>query len=136
LEEDDELQLPDLVEDEAMEMAIDNSELDDLAKWDSLVVQLRASALAQGRPLTPPAPPPVAAPPAAAPSPPLVPQQPLHWPWLWAPSVYIDLVDNDEVGNHGARSASWLCDIAEKWVVWLGFFGEGMNGNEIVEEAA
>jgi hypothetical protein len=53
-----------------MKMAIANNELDDLGQWDGLVVQLRASALAQGRPLTPPPPSPAPAPPSPAPAPP------------------------------------------------------------------
>jgi hypothetical protein len=35
-EEEDEIQPPSLMEDEAMEMAIANSELDDLGQWDGL----------------------------------------------------------------------------------------------------
>jgi hypothetical protein len=87
-EEDDELQSPNLTEDEAMEMAIGNSELDDLTQWDGLAVQLRATVLAQRRPTTPPSP-------HHARAPALAPQQPLHWTWTWTPSVFINLVDDD-----------------------------------------
>jgi hypothetical protein len=98
-EEDDELQPPNLTEDEAMEMAIINRELDDLDQWDDLAVQLRAFALAQGRPLAPPPPPPAPAPPPAARIPPPVSQQPLHWPWPWGSPIYIYPVDDDDNDN-------------------------------------
>jgi hypothetical protein len=71
-----------------MDMAVGNSELDNLAQWDDLAFQLTASALAQGRSPTPRPPPP-------APAPPPAPHPPLHWPFPWAPPVYIDLFDDD-----------------------------------------
>jgi hypothetical protein len=42
LEDEDEIQPPNLTEDDAMEMAISNNELDNLAQWDVLAIQLRA----------------------------------------------------------------------------------------------
>jgi hypothetical protein len=51
---DQELQPPELTEEEAMEIAIDKSDLDDLAKWKGLVVQLRESAPLHGSLVTPP----------------------------------------------------------------------------------
>ena len=68
---DPENQPPDISEEEAIAMALANSEqdeLNELALWDGLAIQLRESALAQGRPATPPATPTrsnVRAPPAA-----------------------------------------------------------------------
>jgi hypothetical protein len=55
---DPETQPPDISEEEAIAMALANSEqdeLNELALWDGLAIQLRESALAQGRPATPPA---------------------------------------------------------------------------------
>ena len=96
----------DIDEDEAVQMAMAQSELDELARWDGLVIQLRDSALLQGRPSAPPAtppqeewepwpqdanarPPPSAAwdpwPPTAAIPPPLPPM------YLMAPPPFIDL---------------------------------------------
>jgi hypothetical protein len=45
----------DISEEEAIAMALANSELDQLAMWDGIVVQLRESSLAQRRPVNPPA---------------------------------------------------------------------------------
>ena len=50
-----EAQPPDITEEEAIAMAVANSELDQLAMWDGVAVQLRVSSLAQGRQATPPA---------------------------------------------------------------------------------
>jgi hypothetical protein len=88
LEEEDELQLPNLMEEEAVEMAIAQSELNRL-QWDGLAVQLRASELAQGRPPTPPATPPALTPPPAT-------HQPLDCSWPWVPLVFINLADDDD----------------------------------------
>ena len=41
-----------------MQIAMAQSELDELGRWDGLVVQLRESSLLQGRPATPPGTPP------------------------------------------------------------------------------
>jgi hypothetical protein len=48
------VQPPYLTEEETLELAIARSELDNLAKWNCLVVLLRESALPQGMPVTPP----------------------------------------------------------------------------------
>jgi hypothetical protein len=50
---DPEYQPTDLNEDEAIQLAIAQSELGQLGQWDGLVVQLRESALAKGRPEMP-----------------------------------------------------------------------------------
>jgi hypothetical protein len=81
-EEEHELQPPNRTE--AMEMTITNRELDDLGQRDGLAIQLRASALAQGKPPTPLPPPPALAPPQFVPVPPPT-------PWPWVPPVIIDL---------------------------------------------
>jgi hypothetical protein len=52
---DPETQPPDITEDEAIAMALANSELNELAMWDGLTIQIREAAFAQGRPATPPA---------------------------------------------------------------------------------
>jgi hypothetical protein len=78
------LQPANLMEEEAVEMAITQSDLDHLTQWDGLAIQLRASAHAQRRRASPPATPP-------APIPQPTPQQPLHWPW----PVFINLIDDD-----------------------------------------
>jgi hypothetical protein len=50
---DPETQPLDISEEEAIAMALANSELDELAIWDGLAIQLIESALAKGRPMTP-----------------------------------------------------------------------------------
>jgi hypothetical protein len=97
--QEDELQPPNLTEEDAMEMAIANTNLDELAPWDGLAIQLRASVLAQGRPPTPLVTPPAPAPPPAARIPPPVSQQHLHWPWPWGSPIYIYPVDDDDNDN-------------------------------------
>jgi hypothetical protein len=55
---DPETQPPNISKEEALAMALANSELDklnEIAMWDGLAIQLRESALAQGRPAIPPA---------------------------------------------------------------------------------
>jgi hypothetical protein len=47
--------MPDISEEEAIAIAMANSELNQLTMWDSLTVQLRESSLAYGRPANPPA---------------------------------------------------------------------------------
>ena len=91
-------------------MALANNEqdeLNELALWDGLAIQLRESALAQGRPATPPATPtrsnvralpaapawdPWPQPPARAAVPPPPPAYELPWP---TPQL-IDLVSDDD----------------------------------------
>jgi hypothetical protein len=52
---DPETQPPDISEEEAITIAMANSELDQLSMWDGLAIQLCESSLAQERPATPPA---------------------------------------------------------------------------------
>jgi hypothetical protein len=65
-----------------MEIAIDKSELDDLAKWKGLAVQLREYALAHGSLVTPPVTPSHSQTraPSSVPSP-LAGPPPAPWPW-------------------------------------------------------
>jgi hypothetical protein len=51
---DPETQPPNISEEEAIAMALANNKLNELAMWDGLAIQLRESALAQGRLATPP----------------------------------------------------------------------------------
>ena len=48
----------DIDEDQALQIAMARSELEELGRWDGLIVQLRESSLLQGRPATPPGTPP------------------------------------------------------------------------------
>jgi hypothetical protein len=51
---DSEIQPTDLGEEEALELEIAKSELEELGRWNGLAIKLRESALAQERPVMPP----------------------------------------------------------------------------------
>jgi hypothetical protein len=51
---DSEIQATDLRKEEALELEIGKSELEELGRWNGLAIKLRESALAQERPVTPP----------------------------------------------------------------------------------